>query len=423
MLQTAKNVWHLGQQFLGHAYYGFPAKGLKLIGVTGTDGKTTTVSLIAHILSGCGKKVACISSVAAFIDGKQFDTGSHTTTPYRFHMPAYLRKMREKHVEYGVLEITSHGLDQHRAFGITFVVSAITNITHEHLDYHKTFERYRESKASIIKQSESVVLNADDFSFTYLRAYARDRGVPAVSFGRGKDVGLRVHTIDLTASGSSFTISDGSADYPVTTRLIGMFNVYNALAALAVVKILGVPLQQTTAVVASFPGVPGRMEVIDEGQKFSCIVDFAHTPNALEQVLKLVRTLTRGRVIVVFGSAGERDASKRPMLGNVAQQFADLVVITAEDPRSESVDTIAAHIAQGALKARGVLNKSFWMIEDRREAIRFAILRLAKPTDTVIVTGKGHEKTLAIGSADMPWSDVEEVRKALAIRVQEKHGL
>lgn len=420
--QAVKNVWHLTGVAAAHAFYGFPAKSLRLIGVTGTDGKTTTVSLIAHILTQAGKRTSSISSVAAVINGKSYDTGAHTTTPYRFGLPRYLRMMHKERSEYGVLEITSHALDQHRTFGLRFVVSIITNITHEHLDYHKTYGQYLAAKAKIINQSQVVVLNRDDASYSLLASYAQKRAVPVVSFGIQDTPHVRAHDVKLSAKGATFTVRAGRENALVTANLAGIFNVSNILAAVAACQVLGIGLAESAQAIGSFTAVAGRMEVIDAGQTFNIIVDFAHTPNALSHVLALVKQFAKGRVILVFGCAGERDYTKRAIMGTIAKSHADIVVITAEDPRNESVEKISAEIAQGCLKAGGELGKTFYRIPDRKAAIEHAVFNLAKRDDTVLVTGKGHEKTMTFGTEDIPWSDQDTLRVAVARRLRKQRG-
>lgn len=422
MWQATKNVLHLAEMAAAHAFYGFPARRLRLVGVTGTDGKTTTASLIAHILKTCGKKTSSITSVGAQITNQTIDTGSHTTTPYRFALPRFLRHMVDEESEYGILEITSHAIDQHRMFALKFAVSVITNVTHEHLDYHKTFPLYLKTKAKIIDQSQIVVLNRDDESYSFLAAYAKRRAVPIVSFGIKDTPHVRAHDVKLSMEGVTFTVGVGRDKAPITARLVGIFNVSNILAALTACRVLGMGLSESAHALGSFTAVPGRMEIIDGGQDFGVIVDFAHTPNALSHVLALVKQLTAGRVILVFGCAGERDYTKRAIMGTIAKAGADIVVITAEDPRHESVEKISAEIAQGCLKAGGKLGITFYRIPDRKAAIAHAVFNLAKRDDTVLVTGKGHEKTMTFGTEDIPWSDQDTLRAAVARRLRKQRG-
>lgn len=365
-----ESVWHVVKQ-------GYPARKLYVIGVTGTDGKTTTCHLIYEILKAAGKKVALVSTVAGYIGDKEIDTGFHVTTPDAKFLQPFVRRAADAGMEYLILEATSHGLDQHRVLGCNFKIGVITNITHEHLDYHQTFAKYREAKAKLISNVQCSMLNADDPSFGYLKAEAGGRVVP---FGRTK---IRI----------------------LNPALAGEYNQYNVGAAEAVAKILRIE-RVVPLVVRSFSGVPGRMEEVKLGQKFIAIVDFAHTPNALEQLLiQLRKELPQGkRLILVFGCAGLRDKLKRPMMGRIAKRLAEVVIITAEDPRTESLNEIYDQITGG--------KAGFIRQDDRQEAIDTAVGQ-AKPGDIVVVTGKGHEKSICFGTVEHLWSDREAMKKAI----------
>jgi UDP-N-acetylmuramoyl-L-alanyl-D-glutamate--2,6-diaminopimelate ligase len=404
MVRSLKNLYHLVVAFFSVLYFRYPAKKLKVIGVTGTDGKTTTIYLISHILKKAKKKNAFVSSVGAQIGDKEIDTGFHVTTPSSFPLQKLLRKIANQGYEYVVLEATSHGLDQHRLFGCHFSVGVVTNVTHEHLDYHQTYENYLRTKAKLFRGVKVAVLNRDDKSFKYLDTKIQ-RYKPCLPAGRDTKrvtYGIR-EKADFTPKNFKFK-----------TSLPGEYNQYNCLAAIAVTSSLDIPEDIIRQAIASFEGLKGRMEEIDEGQDFKVYVDFAHTPNALEQVLKsLKKQLTkRRRLIAVFGSAGLRDRLKRPVMGEIAARLADITVLTAEDPRTENVDKIIDQIAQGCLKERGIEKKTFFRAPDRGEAIRFAIKK-AKKGDIVAILGKGHEKSMCFGETEYPWSDQKEVRRAL----------
>ncbi len=302
-------------------------------------------------------------------------------------------------------------------------MAVVTNITHEHLDYHGTYEEYRAAKARLFRDLTTSfrkpetpkvsILNADDSSFDYLRAIPADRHL---SYGLSNPADVTARDLVLSPDGTRFTAQAPGGAFEVCSSLIGSFNVHNILAAIAVGIAQGVPFEAMQEGIASVTGVVGRMERIDLGQDFTVIVDFAHTPNALAQALETVRRLTQGEVIVVFGCAGLRDAAKRPMMGEIAGRLADRVVITAEDPRTESLDDIMARIALGCEKAGRREGEDYWRIGDRAEAIEFAIHK-ARPGDLVIVTGKGHEKSMCFGTVEVPWSDHEAVRAALERRL------
>lgn len=405
MLQTIKNWVHHLTAFFALFWYGFPAKELTVIGITGTDGKTTTTELIYHILKTAGKKVSMISTVKAMIGDKEYDTGFHVTTPSAFTLQKYIKQAKDYGDKYIVLEVTSHALDQGRVFSEGIDIGVITNISHEHLDYHKTFEKYRQAKAKILRVAKYSVLNVDDKNYEYFKNKASGK---LITFGLYKDA-------QYTKKSFSFT-----------TSLVGEFNDYNILASVSVAKILGLGDEDIRKAVSSFNGIKGRMEEIKSQTDFRIFLDFAHKPNALGNVLKTARSITKKKVIVVFGCAGLRDTLKRPMMGKIAGTLSDYTILTAEDPRTEDVRNIIEQIAQGCAKSGAkeeAKNKSlsmnkkdtrfFWRIPDRQEAINFAIKKLAQKGDIVIITGKGHERSMCYGKIEYPWSDEEAIKKAL----------
>jgi len=409
---------------LSAAFHGYPARSLRVIGVTGTDGKTTTVNLIRAILEAWGHRAGTISTVNAIIGGRCYDTGLHTTTPEAPDVQRYLARMVAAGAEYAVLEATSHGLDQHRVTGCDFDVAVLTNITHEHLDYHRTFERYRQAKARLFRSLATsfrkpgtpkvAVLNADDASFAHFRAIPADRHL---SYGLQRPADVTARGIVHSPKATTFVAVTPDGEFEVRTPLIGPFNVYNVLAAIAVGVSQGVPFEAMRRGIAGFRGVEGRMERVDLGQDFAAIVDFAHTPNALRRALEAARGLARGRVIVVFGCPGLRDAAKRPMMGEVAGRLADRIVLTADDPRTEDVNDIIAQIAEGCERAGRREGEDYWRVPDRAEAIEFAV-GMARAGDVVIAAGKGHERSLALGTEEIPWSDRETLRRAIERRLK-----
>jgi UDP-N-acetylmuramoyl-L-alanyl-D-glutamate--2,6-diaminopimelate ligase len=325
--------------------------------------------------------------------------------------------------QYAVIEATSHGLAQHRVTGCDFDVAVVTNITHEHLDYHGSYEAYRAAKGRLFESlsssyrkpgiPKSAVLNADDSSYDYLEALVPER---CYSYGIEHPSDVDASEIQLTASGSSFTATTPKGALRVVTPLVGLFNVYNILAAIAVGTLHDIDLPAMQRGIAAVEGVPGRMEHIDMGQDFSVIIDFAHTPNALDNALRTVRRLTEGQVTVVFGCAGLRDRAKRPLMGEVAGRLADRIVLTAEDPRTEDLAGIIDEIAAGCERAGRHEGIDYWRVPDRSEAIAAAI-RQARRGDLVLVTGKGHEQSMCFGTTERPWSDHEAVRAALRERM------
>lgn len=405
------------------AFWDFPGRRLVVIGVTGTDGKTTTSALIRSILEAAGHGTGMVSTVSAAIGDESFDTGLHVTTPDAVTLQRHLAAMVEVGTDYAVVEATSHGLAQHRVTACEFDVAVVTNITHEHLDYHGSYEAYLEAKAELFRTLSTsfrkagvdkvAVLNRDDGSFAHLIRIPADCHL---SYGLHESAHIRAHGIESSSRGLKLQVVSSEASFPVQSPLLGDFNVHNILAAVAVGLSQGVDPQAIAQGVAAMDGIPGRMERIDLGQNFTAIVDFAHTPNALERALTAVRPLTSGQVAVVFGCAGLRDRAKRPLMGEIAGRLADRIVITAEDPRTEDLGQIMEEIAVGCRGAGRREGEDFFRIGDRAEAIAFAI-DTARRDDLVMVTGKGHERSMCFGETELPWSDVQAVRDALARRI------
>jgi UDP-N-acetylmuramoyl-L-alanyl-D-glutamate--2,6-diaminopimelate ligase len=406
---------------LSAAFYDHPSHHMVVIGVTGTDGKTTTSNLIFHILQAAGLRAGMISTISAQIDDHSLDTGFHVTTPEAPDVQRYLYEMLENGLTHVVLEATSHGLAQDRVAACDFDIGVITNITHEHLDYHGSFRAYQEAKAKLFRAlaktdskdhhlEPTAILNHDDESYRLLEKVSQVR---RVSYGLSLEADVQARNISNEPDGVSFTAVGKDYQIPIKSHLVGSYNTANCLAAIAA-TVEGLHLEPQTAQqgIASLQWIPGRMEKIDLGQPFLTFVDFAHTPNALKQALTSVHQLTVGRVIAVFGSAGLRDRAKRRMMAEVSIQLADLSLLTAEDPRTESLKTILAEMAAGAVSQGGVEGETFWRIPDRREAIRFA-LSLARPGDVVIICGKGHEQSMCFGEVEYPWDDRIAVRAAL----------
>jgi len=410
---------------LAAAFYGHPAQRLTMIGVTGTDGKTTTVNLIYHILRAAGLPVGMISTVNAVIGEQVLDTGFHVTTPDAPDVQRYLSMMAEAGLTHAVLETTSHGWAQHRVDACEFDIGVVTNITHEHLDEHGSYENYRAAKGRLFASLADTaakpqgsprlaVLNRDDASYAYLAEVSRVR---QAAYGFAEDAQVRPLEIQRSPAGLRFTAAGPGFRFPVACSLVGDFNISNILAAISAAVIgLGIDPQAAAAGIAALPGVPGRMENIDLGQDFTAMVDFAHTPNALRCALQTARSFGAGRVIAVFGSAGLRDRLKRRMMAETAAELADLSVLTAEDPRTESLEGILAEMAQGAESRGGVEGQTFWRVPDRGEAIRRAV-QMARPGDVVLACGKGHEQSMCFGSTEYLWDDRTALRAALAERM------
>ncbi len=400
MLQKFKNIYHWGQAFLAALYFNFPSKSLTIIGVTGTDGKTTTVNMLFHILKTSGYKVSMVSSVGAQIGSKHLDTGFHVTTPSPFHIQKLLRKAVNGGSRYFILEATSHGLEQNRLAFVGFNVAVITNITTDHMDYHKNWQNYASTKAKLFKNVSFSVLNMDDDSYSFLKNRTS-----------GKQVGYSIW------KKADFDLEK----FPLKSKFLEEYNLSNSLAAVSAASILGVPKRKVISAIRTFSGIPGRMQEVDAGQKFKAIVDFAHTPNALKNALTELKKkkLPKSKLIIVFGAAGERDKTKRPLMGEIAASLADISIITAEDPRRENLNTIIGQISQGFQKLGKIINTDYYQIPDRSKAINFAI-NIAEPEDTIAFFGKGHEKSMCFGKKEYPWDEVKEVKKALERKI--KHG-
>ena len=401
------------------AWQDFPSRQMTMIGVTGTDGKTTTSNLIFKIMRAAGLNAGMISTVNAVIGTQVLDTGLHTTTPDADEFQGYLAQMRDAGMTHGVLEITSHGLAQHRVDGTAFSIAVITNITQDHLDLHGTQEAYRSAKGQLFKMAPQHVLNADDdYSFTYLWqmqaekrvVYTRRPELAPYAY-QTSDIWVAANRVEHWPTSMQIQVAIPSGELELTTSLIGNFNVSNILAAVGTAILLDIPAQHIQAGIAALQGIPGRMERIDGGQDFLAVVDFAHTPNSLDNCLRTLRQITPGKLIVVFGCAGERDAQKRPLMGRIAAEQADVVVLTAEDPRRESLDAIMDEVEAGARAVQ--LDAQITRVADRGDAIRLAC-SLARAGDTVAVCGKGHEQSMCFGTTEVPWDDREEVRRQIS---------
>jgi UDP-N-acetylmuramoyl-L-alanyl-D-glutamate--2,6-diaminopimelate ligase len=411
--------------FLASAFYGYPGKKLTVIGITGTDGKTTTSNLLYQILLAANLKAGMISTVNAVIGDEVLDTGFHVTTPDAPDVQMYLARMVQAGLTHVVLETTSHGLAQFRADAALYDVAVVTNITHEHLNDHGSLENYYAAKARLFqllantpaKNGKSIrlaVLNKDEWCHDYLVDALGSSAVNRVTYGLHPEADIRAEEISYTPAGIRYTAVSTDFRVPVHSPLVGAFNVLNSLAALtAAVRGLGIDPATAARGIANLTGVPGRMERIDFGQNFTAIVDFAHTPNALKNAIETARQMTSGRVIVAFGSAGLRDKLKRRMMAEISAEMADLTVLTAEDPRTESLEAILQEMADGAVSRGGAESSTFWRVPDRGEAIR-QMVRLARPGDIILALGKGHEQSMCFETTEYLWDDRTAMSAALA---------
>ncbi len=398
ILRKIKNVYHWVVAWIAHAYYGFPARKLKLIGITGTDGKTTTSSLIYHILKSAGKKVSVITTVSATIGGKSHDTGFHVTTPDPHRIPKYLFDAVKNGDEYMVFEITSHALDQHRAAPLRFLLSGITNITHEHLDYHKTMDGYIAAKAKLVRLSQKTFINGDQ-----------------------KEVAAKIKTIATGCQMVTYGLEKENTHHEDIGEKFGLnlehYNKYNFLLAYLICKDLGISDSEFKNACGTYIFPPGRMETVYD-KDFTVIIDFAHTPNAIDQALSAVSKRYPQRYIIhVFGAAGKRDISKRKEMGEASGKYASLIILTEEDHRDEDPQQIANMIAEGVRKmgfayvspteigeARNQKMHLYTYVANRSDAIKLAI-SLTHTGDIVIATGKAHEGSLCRGVTEFPYNE------------------
>lgn len=386
--ENINKFYHLPKSVLANVIHNFPTKDLVVIGVTGTDGKTTTTNMIYEILKAAGKKVSIVSTVNAKVAGKTYDTGFHVTSPDSYNVQKFAKMAREKGEEYLVLEVTSHGLDQFRFWGIKFDIGVITNITHEHLDYHKSFDKYLDTKLKLIKSVNFAIINEG-----LLDKVKNKTSGKIVTFGLDKgDFNQR--------------------DFKLNLKILGDYNIENALASLAVAFTLNIDRSIAQKTLEKFTGVKGRMESVKNNKGLKIIIDFAHTPNGLEKALTALKN-PEGRLISLIGAEGFRDVGKRAMMGEIAQKLSDIVIVTSVDPRGQ-LGEINEQITKGAEREGAKLNINFFVIDDREKAIDFAINSLSRKGDTIGIFGKGHENSMNLnGKSEVEWSDFEAVQKVL----------
>jgi UDP-N-acetylmuramoyl-L-alanyl-D-glutamate--2,6-diaminopimelate ligase len=413
LFQEVEPYGHLSESIFFNVINGFPGKGFKVIGVTGTNGKTTTSFMIHKMMLNAGYKVGLMSTVAwGAGDDIQSQIHHYTNVPVPELMQR-LKYMHEKGVEWIVFETTSQALAQYRVWGVDYSLAIMTNVTHEHLDYHKTFERYRDAKRRMFKLANknksglrTGIINAEDPS---AELFASDIFRP-LTYGIDKG-DLRATKVVMTASGSTYVATINGDSYNIRCNLPGSFNIFNSLATVAAGRVVGLTKKQIEQGIASLESVEGRMNRINEGQNFDIIVDYAHTPDSFEKLFKDLRPVVKGKLIVLFGSAGRRDEAKRPVQGELAGQYADEVILTEEDDRDIDGHQILDEIAAGAIKAGKTKDQNLFLILDRSEAIRFAINRAHKG-DTVLLLGKGHEKTIERADGEHPWDEIGTTHEA-----------
>lgn len=415
LFKSIEPYGHLAEAVFFNVLYGFPARNMKVIGITGTNGKTTTTFLVHRMLHEAGIKAGMMTTVAWGVGDDIKPQIHHMTNVPVPELMKRLAYMRQQGIDWLVLETTSHSLAQHRVWGIPYSVAVLTNITHEHLDYHGTFERYRDAKKMMFQIANrnkrglrTGIVNADDPSAEMFAAAVANPVTYGVDGGQ-----LRARDVQLTSNGVSYVAEIEGQSYTVKCNLPGSFNVSNSLAAVAVGRAIGLTPEQIERGITSLEGVEGRMTRIDEGQDFSVIVDFAHTPDSFEKLFKDLRPVVKGRLIVLFGSAGRRDEAKRQIQGALAGKYADEVIVTEEDDRDIDGQEIMDQISAGAIESGKTPDLNLFQVHDRTEAIKFALGRATSPDDTVLLLGKGHEKTIERADGEHEWDEIGTTHAAL----------
>lgn len=402
-------------------FYGYPARQMRVIGITGTDGKTTTSHMVSSVFEAAGARAARMGTVDTYIPGLEGEPPSRMSTPEANQVHRILRRALDAGCDVAVVESTSHGLALHRLDDVDYDVAAFTNVTGDHLDFHQTFEAYRDAKAQLFAALERpavkpfprvAVVNADDPSAQYMLSQAPNAA--SISFGfEARDLDVFARNVHLRADGTSFRLVTPLGAIDVTIQLPALFNVANALTAASIGIACDIPLPAIQYGLQTLAGVPGRMERIDAGQPFNVVVDYAHTGDAVRKALAVLREVSTGRLTIVAGAAGDRDPGRRFGVARAAADGADFAIFTSEDPRSEDPAAIVREIASHAESAGRTAGDDFVEVEDRREAIAEAFNR-ATPGDTVLICGKGHEQSMIYGREARPWDDRTVAREELA---------
>lgn len=392
------------------ARFGNPARDLRVIAVTGTNGKTTTVNFLNEILKEAGYRTAMFSTANIEIAGEQTVNDTNSTTATVACLQKFFRDAKKADVEFALIEATSHALDQYKFEGVPIEMAIMTNLTQDHLDYHKTMENYAAAKAKLFEMNPNlVVLNADDEWFDYFNNFATES--QKITYGEGESADVKIEKFKLYKKGSEANLRiDNNVELEIATNLPGEFNIYNMTAAVAGAYLLGISLKDIQEGIANLEGVSGRFEYATPGLPFDTIVDYAHTPDALEKLLKSAKEISKNRTILVFGACGDRDREKRPIMGKIAQDLADRIIITDEENYTEDATQIREEIISGISKKNDKLPANIQEIPDRKEAIRKA-LQIAGKGDIVLITGLGHEVYRVIDGKKTSWNDTQIVRE------------
>ncbi len=412
-------IWHHVKALCAAALYGFPARSLTVIGITGTDGKTTTVGMVAHILSAAGMKAGALSTAFLQIGDERTWNATQKTSPSPFLIQKFLRRLVSAGCTHAVLEVSSHGLVQGRLHYTWPLVGAVTNVTPEHLDYHGTMEQYRADKGRLlrmIRTGGTKILNRTDESFATFNAIATTH---TITFGSAKAADFWYSDMRVTQEGMSATLHAQGTTLPIALSIPGSFNLENALCAISCCRAIGIATEQSVEALRSFTGVAGRMERIDEGQPFAVFVDFTVTPAAYEKTLKTLRAMLPAgrRILVLTGSCGDRMREKRPIVGQLCSELADVVVVSNEDPYTEDPHQIIEEVWTGIDQSKTEAYKIF----DRKEAMEF-LLRKAEPGDAVILCAKGSDTTMMTATGQIPWNEREIARSLLRAYTSKQTG-
>lgn len=412
-----ENVYRKTRIQLVSARYGWPARGLRVIAVTGTNGKTTTANYINEILKQAGYKTAMFTTAVIEVAGESKINDLNATVASVSRMQQFLNEARHSKVDFVILEVTSHSLHQHKLDGVPIEAAVMTNLTQDHLDYHKTMEKYAAAKGLLFARNPRyIVLNRDDDWFDYFDKYLAEE--QKITYGKSEDADVRISDIKLYKKGSEATLSfDHQEKSQLATYLPGEYNVFNMAAAASICYVLGVSMSDIKNGIASLEGIPGRFERATKDEKYEVIVDYAHTPDALEKLLEATRNITKKRIILVFGACGDRDTVKRPIMGKIAAKLADEIILTDEESYNEDPDKIRRDIYAGIEESKAT-NKTT-EIADRREAIRHA-LNIAKKDDTILITGMGHEQFRIINGEKLPWNDTNIVREIISEKIKKQ---
>lgn len=410
-IQSTEEAYRKARVKLISTIYGNPARNLRVIAVTGTNGKTTTVNYINEILKKAGYKTAMFSTALIEVAGKAQLNDLNVTVGSTARMQQFFRAAARAKTDFVVLEVTSHALHQHKLSTVPIEAAVMTNLTQDHLDYHKTMEAYAAAKGILFaSHPKFIVLNRDDEWFDFFNAYPAS--VKKITYGTSDESEAHIDHLKLLKSGSKAQITiAGETKLELTTTLPGKYNVYNMTAAAVVTHLLGISANDIQEGVANLKGVPGRFERSVEGLPYEVIVDYAHTPDALQKLIEAARAITKSRVILVFGATGDRDKGKRPIMGGIAARFADHIILTDEESYNEDPKAIRDQVYAGIVAAEG--SDKTVEIADRRDAIEQA-LSFAKKDDTILITGMGHEQFRIINGERLPWNDSAVVREILA---------